>query len=65
VTRPAHILLVDDEISIQRAMAPLLRSRGYDVSVAGTGREALDVFTRERPDLLVLACRTWMAWKSA
>jgi two-component system KDP operon response regulator KdpE len=54
VTRPAHILLVDDEISIQRAMAPLLRSRGYHVTVAGTGREALDAFARERPDLLIL-----------
>ena len=29
VTRPVQILLVDDEVSIQRAMAPLLRSRGY------------------------------------
>lgn len=54
MTRPAQILLVDDELSIQRAMAPLLRSRGYGVTVAGTGREALDLFGRERPDLLIL-----------
>jgi two-component system KDP operon response regulator KdpE len=54
VTRPAQILLVDDELSIQRAMAPLLRSRGYSVTLAGTGREALDLFARERPDLLIL-----------
>jgi two-component system, OmpR family, KDP operon response regulator KdpE len=54
VTRPVQILLVDDEVSIQRAMAPLLRSRGYTVSVAGTGREAIDVFERERPDLVIL-----------
>jgi two-component system KDP operon response regulator KdpE len=54
VTRPAQILLVDDELSIQRAMAPLLRSRGYGVTLAGTGREALDLFARERPDLLIL-----------
>ena len=54
MTRPAQILLVDDELSIQRAMAPLLRSRGYGVTVAGTGREALDLFARERPDLLIL-----------
>jgi two-component system KDP operon response regulator KdpE len=54
VTRPAQILLVDDEVSIQRAMAPLLRSRGYAVTVAGTGREALDLFDRERPDLVIL-----------
>jgi two-component system KDP operon response regulator KdpE len=54
VTRPAQILLVDDEVSIQRAMAPLLRSRGYAVTLAGTGREAMDLFLRERPDLVIL-----------
>jgi two-component system KDP operon response regulator KdpE len=35
-------------------MAPLLRSRGYAVTVAGTGREALELFGRERPDLVIL-----------
>ena len=54
MTRPAQILLVDDELSIQRAMAPLLRSRGYSVALASTGREALDLFSRERPDLVIL-----------
>jgi two-component system KDP operon response regulator KdpE len=54
VTPAAHILLVDDELSIQRAMAPLLRSRGYSVTLAGTGREALDFFSRDRPDLVIL-----------
>ena len=54
MTRPAQVLLVDDEVSIQRAMAPLLRSRGYTVTVAGNGREALDMFERERPDLVIL-----------
>lgn len=51
---PARLLLVDDEVSIQRAMTPLLRSRGYSVTVAGTGREALELFERERPDLVIL-----------
>ena len=54
MTRPAQILLVDDEVSIQRAMAPLLRSRGYAVSVASSGREALELFDREHPDLVIL-----------
>ena len=54
MTRPAQILLVDDEVSIQRAMAPLLRSRGYSVTVADTGRAALEAFERERPDLVIL-----------
>ena len=54
MTRPAQVLLVDDEVSIQRAMTPLLRSRGYSVTVAGSGREAIDLFERERPDLVIL-----------
>jgi len=54
MTRAAHILLVDDEIAIQRAMAPMLRSRGYVVTLAATGREAIAAFERERPDLVIL-----------
>lgn len=54
MTRPAQILLVDDELSIQRAMAPLLRSRGYGVMLAANGRDALESFERERPDLVIL-----------
>ena len=54
MTRPVQILLVDDEIAIQRAMAPLLRSRGYSVTVAGSGREALEAAERDRPDLIIL-----------
>jgi DNA-binding response OmpR family regulator len=37
MNRAARILLVDDDLSLQRALAPLLRSRGYEVDVAGTG----------------------------
>ncbi len=54
MTEPLHVLLVDDEVSIQRAMAALLRARGYAVSIAGTAREALETFERERPDLIIL-----------
>jgi two-component system KDP operon response regulator KdpE len=54
MSRPAHILLVDDEVSIQRAMVALLRSRGYEVTVAGTAHEALTSVEGERPDLIVL-----------
>ena len=54
MTSRARILLVDDETAIQRAVAPLLRSRGYDVEVAGTGAEALAAAVRQPPDLIVL-----------
>ena len=54
MSRPVHVLLVDDELSIQRTTAPLLRSRGYEVTVAGTAREALASVEGDRPDLIVL-----------
>ena len=51
---PARILLVDDEPSMQRAVGPLLRSRGYDVVVAATGQEGLRLCAEVAPDLIVL-----------
>ncbi len=49
-----RILLVDDEVSIQRAVAPLLRARGYDVDVVGTGADAVRASAEQAPDLIVL-----------
>jgi two-component system KDP operon response regulator KdpE len=54
MTRAARILLVDDETSIQRAVAPLLASRGYAVDVAGIGADALKLAQEQEPDLIVL-----------
>jgi len=51
---PARILLVDDELSIQRAVVPLLKSRGYDVDSAMTGAEAIRLTTLRPPALIVL-----------
>ena len=54
MTRAARVLLVDDEVSIQRSLAPLLRSRGYEVEVAGSGKDALKAVGLRAPDLMVL-----------
>ena len=54
MNRAARILLVDDEVAIQRAVAPLLRSRGYEVEVVGTGLEAVNALADRAPDLIVL-----------
>ena len=54
MTRAARILLVDDDLSIQRTVAPLLRARGYHVDVAGTGHDAVKALGDEPPDLIVL-----------
>ncbi|HEX5214843.1 MAG TPA: response regulator transcription factor [Vicinamibacterales bacterium] len=52
--RPLRILLVDDEVPIQKAVAPLLESRSYHVDVAGTGAAALRLAAENTPDLIVL-----------
>jgi two-component system, OmpR family, KDP operon response regulator KdpE len=51
---PARVLLVDDEANILATLAPLLRTRGYEVLTAMSGRAALDTAEREKPDLIVL-----------
>jgi two-component system KDP operon response regulator KdpE len=54
MTHQPRILLVDDEVAIQRAVGPLLRARGYDVDIAGTGTDALKIFANRPADLIVL-----------
>jgi DNA-binding response OmpR family regulator len=50
----ARILLVDDEQAVQTLLAYPLRKDGYDVVPAKDGREALDLFSGGRFDLVVL-----------
>jgi two-component system KDP operon response regulator KdpE len=54
MTHRPRVLLVDDEASIQRAVGPLLKARGYELDVAGTGAEALRAFADRPPDLIIL-----------
>jgi len=54
MSNPARILLVDDEVAIQRALAPLLRSRGYEVEAVGTAAAALNAISLRPADLIVL-----------
>lgn len=49
-----RILIVDDEPNILATVTPLLRTSGYDVSSAMTGRAALDAVDHNKPDLIVL-----------
>ncbi|KPL84583.1 XRE family transcriptional regulator [Thermanaerothrix daxensis] len=48
------ILIVEDETTLQEALAYNLRRQGYDVEVAGDGPAALNVARRSRPDLIIL-----------
>jgi len=50
----AHILVVDDEIEIVRALQRSLTARGYKVFTARSGEEAFELISKHRPDLLLL-----------
>jgi two-component system, OmpR family, KDP operon response regulator KdpE len=52
--RGAHVLVVDDEIEIVRALSRSLTAYGYKVFTATSGEEAVEVTARRRPDLLLL-----------
>ena len=51
---PARILLVDDEQAVQTLLTYPLRKEGYEVVPAVDGQEALDRFSEQRFDLVVL-----------
>ncbi len=50
----ATILVVDDEPAVLRVLITRLQLAGYEVLSAQDGEEALGVFHRESPDLVVL-----------
>jgi two-component system KDP operon response regulator KdpE len=49
-----RVLVVDDEIAIQRFLRVALNGQGFVVSEAATGQDALQTLTLERPDLMIL-----------
>jgi putative two-component system response regulator len=51
---PATILVVDDEPANRELMEALLEPQGYTVLTAENGQEALDLFAKHQPDLLLL-----------
>ncbi|MFZ2501984.1 MAG: response regulator transcription factor [Nocardioides sp.] len=50
----AHLLLVEDDLDLQLTTRLVLEQRGFEVSVAGDGLEALDRLRNEEFDLAVL-----------
>jgi two-component system KDP operon response regulator KdpE len=51
---PSRVLVVDDESPLLRALGTNLRARGYQVDLAPTGEEALQLAARHRPDAVIL-----------
>jgi len=58
ITPPAatgpRILVVDDTPANIQSLAAILKEKGYQISVATNGKQALDVLARLQPDLILL-----------
>jgi len=52
-TQP-HILVIDDEAQILRALRTILTAKGFRVSVASRGEEGLTMAAAQPPDLIIL-----------
>ena len=48
------ILIIDDEESVRKSLADVMRDEGYEVVTAGSGREGLDNVQDSQPSLVLL-----------
>ena len=48
------VLVVDDELEVRQVLREFLSSRGYDVTTASGGAEALAIVETIKPDLVLL-----------
>src|SRR5262249_20206664 len=53
-TMTSTVLVVDDTPQNVKLLADLLTGKGYRAITAASGRQALDMIERERPDLVLL-----------
>jgi DNA-binding response OmpR family regulator len=53
----ATILIVEDEFAVARGIQFALQQEGYEVVVARSGEEGLDIASNQAPDLVVLDVR--------
>ncbi|MBV5325529.1 MAG: hypothetical protein J0626_09860, partial [Rhodospirillaceae bacterium] len=48
-----HVLLIEDDELVQDMLRTALELAGYDVTVAGNGRDGLHRFAERKPDIVV------------
>ena len=48
------VLVVDDDVNVQRLYKEELEEEGYEVIVADSGTSGLEMFEKENPDLVTL-----------
>ena len=53
----SRILLVDDELLVREELGAILEELGYAVITAADGEEGLELFRRERPDMVITDVR--------
>jgi len=54
MANPTHILVIDDEPQILRALRTILTAKQFRVSTAASGEEGLAITAAEQPDLIIL-----------
>ena len=54
MTSPPHILVIDDELQIQRALRTILTEKGFKVTTASRGEEGLTLAATDEPELVIL-----------
>ena len=54
MTKPASILVVDDDPEIVTMLSTRLTKRGYTVTTASDGNRAIEMAKREQPDVVLL-----------
>lgn len=53
---PKHILIVDDDLLMQRTWSRALEAKGYLVQVVANGEHAMALVQQDPPDLLMTDC---------
>ena len=49
-----RILIVDDSVTLRSLIKTILLHEGYEVSCTGNGLEAMEMVTKDEPDLIIL-----------
>jgi len=57
VSRKKRILAIDDDLLVRESMKSLLEKNGFDIKVASSGREALQLLGKETFDLILTDVR--------
>lgn len=54
IEHTGHVLVVDDEVTNRELLSDVLKARGYRVTEAGDGEQALRIVTKSSPDVVLL-----------